>query len=200
MLGLIYGGGALLYLLLIFVVVGSAWKIGYTNSKSLNRGVFFALVGALVMCIPPLFSVLPILLAHQESCALDAGYQEFVSSTQWAAKHPNLIQQLRGVNLTKITKNGEVSNGFSRDIDFSGMRARDRSITKATKWGVEVIRVELRIVDAIDNALLARSIDYSTGSQDDALFWRNRMSCFPQSETPVIKLNHYSYEMTKAIK
>ena len=196
MLGLMYLGAAVLYLALMFFVVRAAWRARHGSKRSI--GAAFALTGFL--CLPLFWGLLPTVLVHQEFCATDSGYQELVTPRQWAAKHPTLIEHLKDANLVASTKASATVDGFARDVDFAGARAWDHRITKARKWGVEVTRVEQRIVDAADGAVLAKSIDYSTGSQDHAAIWLTRPSCFSQAESPVLKLINYSFEMKGAVK
>jgi hypothetical protein len=195
MLGLMYLGAALLYLTLLFFVVRWAWRKGRANGKSLRRGALFAALGLLAFILPPLFSALPTEVAHRKSCELDAGYQVLVSLTQWTARHPDIEDRLKNVDSTASTKVPGAINGFSRRIDFGGSSAWDQQISQATAWGVEITRTETRIVDLADDSILAKSIDYATGSKDDAFVWRTRASCFSQLESPMVKLIKYSHDM-----
>lgn len=198
MLGLMYLGAAVLYLVLTFLVVRAVWRAEWGGRRSIGRGAAFALAGLLYL--PLLWGGLSTTLVHRQFCATDSGYQELVTSRQWAAKHPALIERLKGADLVASTKVPATVDGFIRDVDFDGARAWDHRLTKAGKWGVEVTRVEQRLVDVASGEVLAKSIDYSTGSQDHAAIWLTRPSCFSQAESPVLKLVNYSLDMKGAVK
>lgn len=195
MLGLIYFLAALIYLTIMFLAVRGAWRIGRKGNGSVWRGVGFAVGGFLLVYLPVFWSQIPTTLSFKNACERDAGYQELVSPKEWRARHPGIDDRLKGIDLTKSTKVPGTNEGFSRRIDFGGSRAWDQQISTTDTWGVEITRTETRIVDLVDGAVLAKSIDYATGSPDDAFFWRTRASCFSQFESPLARLVEYSYEM-----
>ena len=200
MLGLMYLGAVVIYLALMFFVVRWAWRTGRVKNGSVAKGAGFALLSFLAVCLPVCWSLLPTVLVHRQFCTTDSGFQAFITPAQWAAKHADLIERLRGVDLVSSVKAPETADGFVRDVDFAGVRAWDYRISKATNWGVEVTRVEQRIVDLTDGVILARSVDYSTGSRDDVAIWLVRPSCFSQEDSPIRKLVNFSFDMKGVVK
>lgn len=200
MLGLMYIGGALLYLILMFVVVQSAWRMGRRNGGSIWKGVGFALIGFLLVYLPAFWNLIPTAIAHKKACGHDAGFQAFIDPKGWIASHQVQISTLRGIDPDATSKSRKTSSGFYRYTYMGGLLAKDERSTKQEISGLALGRFETRIVDIETDQVLAQTVDYSLGSREDARVWLTRRSCFPDDVHPLSKLSAFNQQLREALQ
>ncbi len=120
MLSLMYLGGALLYLVLMFVVVRGAWRIGRRDNGSVWRGASFAAGGFLLVYLPVFWNQVPTALSFRNACERDAGFIAFVEPKGWIDSHQKLIQELRGIDPEATSRSQKTSSGASRYMYMGG--------------------------------------------------------------------------------
>lgn len=155
-MGLVILGALALYLLLSIGVVIGAIKFARNNGKSAKRWGWTA---ALVMYLIPFWDWIPTVVLHQYYCANEAGFWVYKTVDQWKSENPGVIETL-------VSNRGQVRS-FSGDnnnfVRKSFMNQRFVYISKHNgplffnRW-----RNEQQIVDGKTDAVLARSVDFST--------------------------------------
>lgn len=183
-----YLGAAALYLTLMIFVVRAAWRRGRAADGSLARASGYALIGFLIVYLPAFWNWLPTALTFKQMCAADAGFSTSVSAEEWIAAHRDEIRRLGGGDPNSSTKSTLTSSGYWRSTFMGGLLATDTRDTKTTRWGMTFERHELRVTDVASGQVLARAINYSLGSRDDARIWLTRRSCFDEDNHPITRM------------
>lgn len=200
MLGLMYLGAAALYLALMFVVVRWAWRKGRAGRGSLFKAGAFAFVALLAVYLPVFWNHIPIVLTHRAMCAKDAGFAVYVTPAQWEARNKDLLSSLRGVDLDKTTPSRMLASGFSRYEFFGAALARETKTQIDRLFGMNVVRLESRLLDARTGEVLTRRIGYSIGPLEDARIWLTGYSCPEQAERELDPAVKYNVELKELIK
>lgn len=200
MLGLMYLGAAVLYFALMFFVVRAAWRAGRKNGGAVWKGLGFGLIGFSVVFLPAFWNVIPTAIAHRSACARDAGFRAFVDPGHWVATHQREVQGLHGVDPEAFSTSWKTPSGFTRYTYMGGLLAKDDRSTSEERFGLALGRLEMRIVDAATNQVMAQVVDYSLGSTEDARIWLTRRSCFPDDSNPITQLSAFNQQLKGALK
>lgn len=179
MMGLMYLGAAVLYLVVMFTVTRWAWRTGRANGGSRARGLAFALVGFLAVYLPLFWDLIPTVAAHRIYCARDAGFTVHVPAPHWRRNHEQEIQ--RAWNLPRsereaLSSRVQTVDGFSRITHFNHLLASDFKSEQIAIWGVNLRRLTWRTADALTGETLATAVDYQTFGAD-LRSWLNIHGC-----------------------
>jgi hypothetical protein len=139
-----------LYLLISFGVVMWAMNYAKTNEKNTKR---WGVGAALVMFLIPFWDWLPTVAMHQYYCAKDSGFWVYKTLDQWKAENPGVMETL------VPNSDGKSANGaYILNQRFSWRIKKDGPLL-FSRW-----RWEHEVVDSKTNEILARYVDFSTGS------------------------------------
>lgn len=173
MIGPIVFGAALLYLLIAVVIVRWAIRYARDNGRSAKRWGWGA---ALVMYLIPFWDWLPTVATHQYYCAKDAGFWVYKTVDQWKAENPGVME---GLVANKVWLHQQIDG---KDIAIINQRMRlvyaERNELFLHRWP------DIReLVDAKNNEVLARYVDFSTSQERGHAgwsgwkFWLHNESC-----------------------
>lgn len=200
MLGLMYVGAAMLYLLLMWKVVRWAWVRGREGGGSFVRGIVFSVIGFLFVFLPIFWNWIPTAVVHRSLCNQDAGFKLSLSAKQWVDANASTLSALHGIDINKSTKTRVLPNGFARSEFFGGILARESLDQKFRRYAMDIWRQESRIVDARTGTPLVSRVDYSIGSRDDARIWMTKRSCFSRSTKLLEREESYIEDLVNGMK
>lgn len=183
------------YLALMLVAGSGTWRLIRRRGGSVKLAMLFALAAVIAVCLPFLWRYVPTVYAHTQLCKQDAGYVELLPLEQWATERAKLYSDSLGHDLKAPIERPAVPVGFRRSIEMERYRALDQRITKITLWGVQVAKIELRLIDLALGRVLAQSTDYQTGARENITFWLTRPSCFDEREAPDNKVMQYAQRL-----
>jgi hypothetical protein len=139
-----------LYLLISLGVVKGAIAYAREKGKSARRWGWGA---ALVMWLIPFWDWIPTMVMHQYYCATEAGFWVYKTPEQWKQENPGVMETLVAFNDGRSSHGAYMLNPrFNWAIKKDGPQWFNR-------W-----RWEQEIVDTKTNDVLARYVDFSTGS------------------------------------
>jgi hypothetical protein len=157
-MGLVIFGALVLYALISLAVVLLAIRHAKKNDKSAARWGWGA---ALVMYLIPFWDWLPTAAMHQYSCTTEAGYWVYKTLDQWKADNP-------GVAGTLVTNSGAApkrDGDMQMYVDTYFLNQRfNWIVSKAGPLLLNRWKWEKTVVDTKTNEVLARYVDFSTGS------------------------------------
>ena len=161
------------YLLLSLGVVAGAISYARKNGKSIKKWGWGA---ALVMYLIPFWDWLPTVTVHQFYCAKDSGLWIYKTLDQWKAENPGVLETLVD------NKNWPHQRIDGKDVAKINQRIRltyaESNENFLHRWP------DIReLVDAKNNEVLARYVDFSTSHERGQAgwsgwkFWLHNESC-----------------------
>lgn len=154
-----------LYLLISIGVV--AWAVSHAkkNGKSTKRWGWGA---ALVMYMIPFWDWLPTVAVHQFYCAKDSGFWVYKTLDQWKAENPGVMETLETNKGAPSTRQGDMEN-------YTDTYLLNQRINKIVKQNGPLLfnrwRHEEMLVDAKNDEVLARYINFSTSQERQQAGW-----------------------------
>jgi hypothetical protein len=149
-MGLVVFGLIGLYLLISVAVVIGAIKYARKHGKSAIRWGWGA---ALVMYLLVFWDHIPTLIAHKYYCEKEAGFWVYKTLDQWKAENPGVAETL------VATKGAPSANGAYILNQRFNWAVKKNGPHPFARW-----RWEQEVVDSKTNEVLARYVDFSTGS------------------------------------
>jgi hypothetical protein len=157
-MGLVILGALLLYALISLVVVLLAIRHAKKNGKSATRWGWGT---AMVMYLIPFWDWLPTVAMHQYYCATEAGYWVYKTLNQWKADNPGVAETLVANKSAPSKRDGDMQmyiETYFLNQRFNWM------VSKAGPFPINRWKWEKAVVDTKTNEVLARYVDFSTGS------------------------------------
>jgi hypothetical protein len=157
-MGLVIIGALALYLLLSIVVVVAAVKFAKNNGKSSKRWGWGV---ALVMYLIPFWDWIPTVAVHQYYCKTESGFWIYKTLDQWKKENPGVAETLVANKGAPTKRLGDMTNY----IDTYNLNQQfDWVVTKTGPLFLNRWKWEKKIIDIKSNDVLARYVDFSTGS------------------------------------
>lgn len=149
-MGLVIFGAIALYLIVSLVVVVLTARVAKKRGRSPWR---WGGAAALVMYLLVFWDHIPTVVAHKYYCEKEAGFWIYKTVDQWKDENPGVMETLVANNDGRSAKGAYILNQrFNRAVEKSGPLWLNR-------W-----RWEQEIVDIKTEEVLARYVDFSTGS------------------------------------
>ena len=139
-----------LYLIVSLIVVVMAAKVAKKRGRSPWR---WAGGAGLAMYLLMFWDHVPTVVAHKYSCDKEGGFWIYKSIEQWNAENPGVIEGLVANN-----------DGRSEDGAYILNQRFKRAVKKSGPLWLNLWRWEQEVVDRKTNEVLARYVDFSTGS------------------------------------
>ena len=189
----------LLYLLLLIWATWQGWRWGKKQKNaSGDKRWLGATIGFLIIYLPVLWDWLPTVVVHQYYCAKDSGFWVYKTLDQWKAENPGVMETL----VTKKVWPHQRING--KDVAIINQRMRliygERDELFLHRWP------DIReLVDAKNNDVLARYVDFSTSQEQGHAgwsgwkFWLHSESC-TVGRSAAIKFGNYYLQFKGAEK
>jgi hypothetical protein len=146
------------YLLISFGVVAGAVSYATKHGKSSIR---WGLSAALVMFLIPGWDWIPTVVVHKYYCEKEAGFWVYKTLDQWKVENPGGLEGLVANKGAPSTRNGDDTN-FT-DIYFLNPRINKVVQEHRVSSVIHVFRHEEDVVDAKNNLVMARYVDFRAG-------------------------------------
>lgn len=160
-----------LYLIILFLATCEAYR--WAGKRGFPKGKRFlaAIGGFLIVYLPLFWDHLPTLASHQYACRTEAGFWVYKTVDQWRVENPGVMETLVAFNDGRSGGEGYMLNQrFNRTAKRNGPLPFNR-------W-----RWEQEIIDSETDEVLARYVDFSTGSgniggEPPLRFWLQSSYC-----------------------
>ena len=171
-MGLVILGALALYFLISIGVV--SWAIGHAKKKGLSVKKW-GWGAALVMYLIPFWDWIPTVATHQYYCAKDSGFWVYKTLEQWKAENPGVMETL---TTKRVWQHDDTSGG---DVVHINQRF-DLIYQKEGEFFSRLWRRERQLVDTKTKDVVARYVDFSTGSgniggEPELRFWLHSDFC-----------------------
>lgn len=157
-MGLVIIGVMALYLLISIVAIIGAIKFAKNNGKSAKRWGWSV---ALVMYLIPFWDWIPTVAVHQYYCAQESGFWIYKTLDQWKKENPGVADTLVANKGAPSRRLGDMSS-YTETYNLN--QRFDWVITKTGPLLLNRWKWEKKIIDTKSNDVLARYVDFSTGS------------------------------------
>ncbi len=141
-------------------VFAVTWAVGHAkkNGLSVKKCGWGA---ALVMYLIPFWDWIPTVVAHKYYCEKEAGFWVYKTLDQWKAENPGVMEGL-------VANKGAPSTRAGDDTNFTDTYFLNQRINKAVTEhrifsALPVFRHEQTAVDAKNNQVVARYVDFRSG-------------------------------------
>lgn len=146
------------YLLISAGVVAGAVTYAQKHGKSAIR---WGASAALVMFLIPGWDWIPTVAAHKYYCEKEAGFWVYKTLDQWKAENPGVMEGL-------VANKGAPSIRDGDDTNFTDTYFLNPRINKVVQEHrvssvIHIFRHEQDVVDAKNNLLMARYVDFRAG-------------------------------------
>jgi hypothetical protein len=162
MFGLVVLVVMVLYLWLLVWATRRGWRWGIEKKGWIGRKRWMgAAIGFLIVYLPVFWDFLPTVAVHQYYCAKESGFWVYKTLDQWKAENPGVAETLVADKSAPSTREG----GMQNYVDTYFLNQRFNWIVK--KNGPHIFNRwmwEKEVVDTKTNEVMARYVDFSTGS------------------------------------
>ena len=160
MIGLAYLGFFTLYFLLTILAV--YWGYRFAKRKY-QKGWLGGVVAFLLMYHLVFWDFIPVLIMHKYYCSTQAGYWVYKTPEEWVEEHPEVWGQdwsdsiqWKRESLSDTYRYQRTRANISNDIYYE--------YEKDLYYSHAIISTQNKIYDSKSNEILAKMIDYETGS------------------------------------
>jgi hypothetical protein len=182
MYGLVVLGVLFAYVAFAIVVTAlTVWRMR-TGGASAGTQWFAGGSVALVFYLIPFWDWIPTVVAHNYYCAKEAKFEVFKTVEQWKAENPEIVGRLKSISPPQFQKAGEYDRYLmNQRIAIDG---KTPSAENPRAVFLSVKRIEGRVIDRMDERVLAQYVDFGVGYSGGGgvwKFWLSRTAC---DETP----------------
>ena len=152
-----------IYLILLIVGTAYGWRWAKRRGYSTVKRAFCALGGFLIVYLPLMWDWIPTELAHRYYCKKEAGLWIYKTLDQWKAENPGVFETLV-YNKDRPFKVYYDDETGSKSVNFLNERINYTTEGKRVFSFLPLRKEMLEVIDAKNDEVLARYIDFGYGS------------------------------------
>ncbi len=166
MIGLITLIVGVVYCAVLVVATRAAYRWAKNKGLSKAKCRFAAAGGFLVVYLPVFWDHIPTLIAHQYYCATESGFWVYKTPEQWRKENLGVLETLNAPGATGSPVRHARSADGHEIIDTYILNERFNWIIAQRDlfFLLPIVITERLVLDALNNEVLARYIDFSSGN------------------------------------
>ena len=151
-----------IYLILLIVGAAYGWRWAKRRGYSTVKRALCAFGGFLIVYLPLMWDWIPTDLAHRYYCKKEAGLWIYKTLDQWKAENPGVFETLvyNKDRPLKVYYDDKTARKF---VSFLNKRINYTSEKKRVISFLPLRKKILEVIDAKNNEVLARYVDFSYG-------------------------------------
>jgi len=161
MIGLMFLFAGVFYLAALIWATWAAYRWGKKRGLSRPKRWLAASGGFVIVYLPVFWDYIPTVIAHKYYCEKDAGFWVYKTLDQWKKENPGVAETLVANRDAPATRHGDMDN--YTDTYLLNQRLK-WVVSKSGPLAFNRWRWEKTLIDTKTNEVLARYLDFSTGS------------------------------------